>query len=185
MKETTLDVWKIFGDRLRRFIAKRVRNEHDADDVLQEVFAKIQTGLGGVTREEKIEPWLFQVTRRAVIDHFRKRSRPVELRFEPAEEAPSSDVSREIASWLTPMMELLDEPDRDALRLADLEGLGHQEIADRLGLSLTAAKSRVRRARRRLKDLLLECCQIEMDRRGNALSYTPRGASCSDSCGCD
>lgn len=177
MIDPTLDLWKAFGDRLRRFIVKRVRNDHDADDILQDVFAKIQGGLAGLRSQDALEPWLFQVARRAVLDHFRK-SRPVELRFEPAEETPRPDVTRELASCLAPMLDLLQEPDRDVLRLADLDGLGQKDVAERLGLSLTAAKSRVQRARKRLKDELLDCCRIERDRRGNALAYTPRNGAC-------
>lgn len=184
MARTTEDVWKEFGERLRRFIAARVRNSHDVDDLLQEVFARIHTGLVGVESPDAIEPWLFQVTRRAIVDHYRRKAssaRPVELRFEPAEVPPPPDVAAEVASWLAPLAELLDEPDQEALRLTDLEGLSQKELAARLGLSLTAAKSRVQRARRRLKDLLTECCEIERDRRGNTIAYTPKNCT---SCGC-
>jgi RNA polymerase sigma-70 factor, ECF subfamily len=181
---TTQDVWSSFGDRLRRFIAARVRNGHDADDILQEVFAKIHAGLSGVDSPEAMESWLFQVARRAIVDHYRKRASgmsPVELRFEPAESTPPSQVTAEVASWLEPLMSLLDEADREALRLTDLEGLGQKELAERLGLSVTGAKSRVQRARRRLKEILTDCCDIEMDRRGNAIGYTPKNCT---SCGC-
>jgi RNA polymerase sigma-70 factor (ECF subfamily) len=181
VKPSPGELWKSFSDRLRRYIAKRVRNEHDSDDLLQEVFAKIQAGLDRVESEEKLEAWLFQITRRTIADHFRMRRSPG-LPAEIAEEIPESDVSSEVASWLTPMMESLDEDDRETLRLTDLEGLPQKELAARLGLSLTGAKSRVQRARKRLKEILLDCCQIETDRRGNALSYTPKNCS---SCSCD
>lgn len=173
---TAGDLWTGFGDRLRRTIAARVRNEHDTEDILQDIFTRLQRGVHGV---EDLEAWLFQVTRNAIVDHFRRRS-PVELTTDPADPQPAEDVTGELASCLTPMMALLDEEDREALRLVDLEGLGQKELAARLGLSLTGAKSRVQRARQRLKEVLLDCCHVEMDRRGNALSYTPRG----DSCGC-
>jgi len=181
---TTEDVWKESGDRLRRFIAARVRNAHDVDDLLQEVFARIHAGLGGLESPEAMESWLFQVTRRAVVDHYRRSTSstsPVELRFEPADAPTPPEVAAEVASWLAPMMELLDEADREALRLTDLEGLSQKALAARLGLSLTGARSRVQRARRRLKDLLTECCEIERDRRGNTIAYTPKNCS---SCGC-
>jgi RNA polymerase sigma-70 factor, ECF subfamily len=177
---TSSDAWTAFGDRLRRFIVKRVRNDHDADDILQDVFTRLQTGADGV---ENLEAWIFQVTRHAIVDHFRKRP-AVELTTDPAEPPPAEDVARELASCLLPMLQQLDEEDRNALRLVDLEGLGQKELAARLGLSITGAKSRVQRARMRLKEILLACCEVERDRRGNALSYAPRGTSCSDSCGC-
>jgi RNA polymerase sigma-70 factor (ECF subfamily) len=184
MARTTEEVWQEFGERLRRFIAARVRNPHDVDDLLQEVFARIHAGLRRVENPEAMESWLFQITRRAIVDQYRRSASgasPVELRFEPAEAPTPPDVAAEVASWLAPMAELLEETDREALRLTDLEGLSQKVLAARLGLSLTAAKSRVQRARRRLKDLLTECCDVEMDRRGNAIAYTPKNCT---SCGC-
>ena len=178
---TPSDLWSTFGERLRRYISARVRNEHDTDDLLQTVFAKIHAGLGGVRSEDKLEPWLFQVARRAIADHFRSRT-AIGAAVDRAEEPPAEDVGAEIASWLTPMMEGLDPADREALRLVDLEGLGQKELAARLGLSVTGAKSRVQRARNRLKEILLDCCAIELDRRGQALSYTPRNCS---ACSCE
>ena len=57
------------------------------------------------------------------------------------------------------------------MRLADLEGLDHQELADRTGVSLTAAKSRVQRARQHLREMILDCCRLERDARGGVVDY--------------
>jgi RNA polymerase sigma factor (sigma-70 family) len=73
-KASTETLWARFGDRLRAFIATRVKGETDVEDVLQEVFAKIHAGLGRLNESEKLEAWLFQVARHAVLDHFRRRS---------------------------------------------------------------------------------------------------------------
>lgn len=179
-------IWARFSGRLRAFIARRVRDESDLEDVLQEVFVRIHAGLGSLRADEKLEAWLFGVARRAVVDHFRGRSgkrRAADLPKEPAEPAAAGDVAAEVASWLVPMMELLPEEDREALRLTDLEGLSQKALAARLGLSATGARSRVQRARRRLRETLLDCCHIELDRRGRAIAYTRRRAPCA-SCSC-
>ena len=173
---TTDAIWSAFSGRLRGFIAKRVREEVDIDDILQDVFAKIHAGLGGLKDEEKLEAWLFQVARRAIIDHYRRR-RVAELPEEVAEKAAPRDISAEVASWLDPMMALLPEEDREALRLSP------KDLAARLDLSVTGAKSRVQRARARLKEALLDCCHIEMDRRGRPIDYTPKGGDCGP-CSC-
>jgi RNA polymerase sigma-70 factor (ECF subfamily) len=174
---TTDAVWTAFSDRLRGFIAKRVREEADVDDILQDVFAKIHAGLGRLDEEEKLEAWLFQVARRAIVDHYRRR-RVVALPEDLAETSAPGDISGEVASWLDPMMSLIPEEDREALRRTDLEGLPQKDLAGRLGLSETAAKSRVQRARKRLKKALLDCCHIELDRRGNAIDYTRKREDC-------
>ncbi len=186
-RASTAAVWAQFSERLRGFIARRVRADNDVEDLLQEVFAKIHAGLGGLNESEKLEAWLFQVARRAILDHFRRHSgkhRSSELPEELAEPKRAEDRTAEVASWLDPMMALLPEEDREALRLAGLEGLSQKNLASRLGISLSGAKSRVQRARRRLKNALLDCCHVEMDRRGNAIDYTRKRGDCG-ACSCD
>jgi RNA polymerase sigma-70 factor (ECF subfamily) len=80
------------------------------------------------------------------------------------------------------MLALLPEDDREALRLTDLDELPQKDLAAKLGVSLGAAKSRVQRARTRLKQAVLECCRVELDRRGRPIDYARKrdaGGSCS------
>lgn len=186
-KISTDAIWANFSGRLRAFIGTRVRGEGDVQDVLQDVFAKIHAGLGSLKEGDKLEAWLFQVARRAIVDHFRSRSgkrRASELPDDLSEPTSSGSVAAEVASWLEPMMALIPEEDQEALRLADLEGLTQKDLAARLDLSVTGAKSRVQRARRRLKDALLDCCHVELDRRGNAIDYAKRKSGDCGSCSC-
>ena len=185
---STEKVWTQFSDRLRAFIGKRVRGESDVDDILQEVFSKIHAGMGSLKEDERIEAWLFQVARHAVLDFFRGRAgkrRTTELPEDLAVDPDPGNVSGEVASWLDPMMSLLPKEDQEALRLADLQGLSQKDLAVRLGLSATAAKSRVQRARLKLRAAVLECCHVELDRRGNAIDYSRKGRGCGPcSCSC-
>ncbi len=68
--------------------------------------------------------------------------------------------------------------DRQALILTEYQGLTQRELAERLGLSFSGAKSRVQRAREKLKQQLLECCHFELDRRNHILDYQPRCHRC-------
>ena len=181
---TTASIWTAFGDRVRGFIRRRVREEADVDDILQDVFIKIHAGLPGLRDDARLEAWLFRVARRAVVDHVRRRGRNA-AGLPPAEDSPSSkDVTAQVASWLEPLMDGLSEEDREALRAADLEGRPQKALAEKLGLSPTAVRSRVQRARRRLREALLACCHVERDRRGNAVDWAPRGGGCG-SCSCE
>jgi len=67
----------------------------------------------------------------------------------------------------------LPEPYRKALVLTELEGLTQQELADKVGISLSGAKSWVQRGRQQLKEMLTECCAFEFDRRGGVIDCTP------------
>ena len=63
---------------------------------------------------------------------------------------------------------------RDAIAMTDLEGLTHAAAARRAGVSVSGMKSRVQRARQRLRAILDGCCRVELDRRGALMSYTAR-----------
>jgi RNA polymerase sigma-70 factor (ECF subfamily) len=89
-----------------------------------------------------------------------------------------------VVGWLPELIDDLPATYRDAVRLHEIEGLSQQAVADRLGLSLSGAKSRVQRGRERLRAELERCCSFELDRRGNVLDYERRAAgACCDVCG--
>ena len=67
---------------------------------------------------------------------------------------------------------------RDALRLTEYDGLTQKELAQRLGLTVSGAKSRVQRARQLLRQTLLECCHFELDQRNAIISYQPHCGCC-------
>jgi len=179
------NVWAEFSDTLKRFILQRVGNEQAAEDILQDVFMKIHAGIAGLSDERRLQGWVYQITRNAIVDFYRKP--------QPAQDLPEdlvaingddddSDVERKLALSLRGMVEQLPEEYRQAMILTAFEGLTQKEVADRLGLSLSGAKSRVQRGREKLRDLLLDCCHLEFDRRGRVIDYHPR-VNCCERCG--
>lgn len=91
-----------------------------------------------------------------------------------AAEATEQNANAVVSGWIPPMIDKIPAPDREALQLAEIEGLPQAEVTERLGLSLSGAKSRIQRARARLRQKILDCCELEMDRRGNVLDWSKR-----------
>ena len=181
MAARTDELWTAFGGPLKRFIAKRVRDEYDAEDLLQEVFLRTHAAVHDVRDPDRVRPWLYRVATNVIADYYRER-RLVDLPMmadELAEDAPGPDnANGEVARCLGPMIDRLPEGYRRALVLADLEGRSQKEVAEELGLSLSGAKSRIQRARRKLKATLLSCCRFDLDRFGNVLDWQPKGKVC-------
>ena len=131
---------------------------------------------------KKLESWIYQIARNAIIDSYRG-SRPTTT-LEAAEvldlpeELPDDDVVSELLPCMRAMVRSLPELDRQALVLTEYQGLTQKEMSERLGLSFSGAKSRVQRAREKLKQQLLECCHFELDRRNHILDYQPRCHRC-------
>jgi RNA polymerase sigma-70 factor, ECF subfamily len=176
-------VWREFRQPLLSFISRRVPNAAEADDVLQDVFLKVHRHLSEVNDETRLASWLYQVARNTLIDRHR-RTRAMEELPESLplaeDEAEVLAAERHIAGCLKATIEELPAPYRDALLLSELEGLPQRVVAERLGLSLSGAKSRVQRGRRMVRDTLLACCHFEFDQRGRIMEYVPRATCCAD-----
>jgi RNA polymerase sigma-70 factor (ECF subfamily) len=160
-----------------------VADDADAEDILQDVFVKVQRGLGSLRSADKTEAWVYQIARNAITDHYRTR-RPTEdlpRDLPQPEDATGEEGRAALLAAFRRMIDALPEPYREAVRLVELDGLTQRELAARLGISHSGAKSRVQRGRTLLKDMLLECCRIELDRRGGIVDCQPRNqGDCSE-----
>jgi len=175
-------LWGEFADQLGGFLRARVRSETEAEDLRQEVFLKLQRQLDAEQTIHDLGAWLYRTARNAVIDHYRTRksAEPVDETLPEEKTAPDPDQAPLLASFRR-MIHALPDGYREAVMLADLEELPHQEVAHRLGLSLSATKSRVRRGRAMLRESLHACCHFERDRRDAVIECTPRDRpSCQD-----
>lgn len=185
-------MWEHIHAGLRAFIAKRVANEAEADDIVQDVWLKMQQGLDGLKDQSRLISWIYRIARHAIIDHYRapgrRREMPaglaadLETHQSLSSRAAASDDSgqlrTELAGCLRPMIEQLSEDYRQAVTMVDLEGLTQRAAAAQLGLSLSGMKSRMQRGRRQLKRMLETCCTIEFDRRRGVTAYDVRDQKC-------
>ncbi len=176
------DFWQEHKTQLRSYVARRVRESYAVDDIVQDVFLKAHTSLHMVKSHGSIVAWLFRIAANAIADHYRSQKPWDELPDELAAPEPEHDYVTELASCLRPLIADLPEIYRSALVLSELEGLPQKEVANRLGISLSGAKSRVQRGRGNLRQRLLDCCDIETGRSG-IIGYAPRdknrdGSSC-------
>jgi RNA polymerase sigma-70 factor (ECF subfamily) len=179
MIPTIENVWAEFAARLGRFIRARVADQATADDILQDVFVRIHRRLDHLRAPAKLQSWLYLIARNAIIDHYRKNRETAELPESLLAEPPKdSPEACELRDALRQMIEGLPEAYRTAVMLTEFEGLTQQELANRLGITLSGAKSRVQRARGQLKEMLLDCCQFEFDRRGGIVDCRPREKGC-------
>lgn len=171
--------WRELEAELRPFVARRVPPS-DVDDVVQEVFLRIQRGLPSLRDEQRFGPWVYQVARSAIIDHARSAARHPRTASEPPEQPHHPDdgddaaVAREVAKYAALFVSMLPSPYREALTLTELEGLTQREAAEMLGISLSGMKSRVQRGRAKLRAALEDCCHIALDARRRVIGCEPR-----------
>ena len=196
MSVTAETVFEQFDAALRAFVRSRVGDPNAAEDVLQEAYLRIHTRIQDLREDEKIKAWVYAVVRSAIADHYRrtktaayretawsdagadrKAEDPVGLLETEAE----AELKERLDRALKNMLGCLPDEHRDALIATEYEGIKQRELAQRLGISVSGAKSRVQRARARLKELLLVCCEFELDRTGQVVDFRNKGSCCAES----
>ena len=171
-----LDAWQAHHPELLRFVAARVPDSQEAHDLVQEVFlraTRLDQGLCGV---ENRRAWLFQVARNLLIDRYRTARDEIPLEDEPALADVADDLApvEALSQCLPRVLSELSPEDREAVSLCDLGGMTQASFAELKGLSLPGAKSRVQRARQRLREQMSAACQLKFDGAGQVCCFVPR-----------
>ena len=167
-----------FHRPIHAFIRKHTRDDELAKDLTQDVFVKAHVSLGSLVQQERLESWLYRIARNTITDHF-KRKRPDASLPDLVAEEDAIPRLVEYEGCLPEMIAELNANYREALELSMLSELSQQQVADRLGLSYTGAKSRIQRARAQLEGLFQERCNYTADLYGNVIDD-----ACDDACGC-
>lgn len=156
-----------FHTTLRRYLARRLPNPEDVDDVLQDVFLRVTRNRDALEQASEPLAWLHTVARTAVIDHHRRQRKHASVATsgvpEDIPDTPPDTASDDFTGCIAPLIDTLPADTRDAIRFVDIEGGRQSDLATAGGLSPSTVKSRVQRGRTRLKSAILECCQIERD----------------------
>jgi len=174
MKDTTTEIWNQLHDRLLGFIKSKVKSTALAEDILQEVFIKIQLKLTTLKDDARLESWVYQIARNVIADHYRKTKPEDTLPDDPPEineQAEDNDALESAESWLGAYILCLPEKYRNAILLTELEGMSIQEFSEREGLTYNNAKIRVHRGRQLLRESLERCCIFNVDKYGKVLDY--------------
>ncbi|HZQ07164.1 MAG TPA: sigma-70 family RNA polymerase sigma factor, partial [Anaerolineae bacterium] len=121
-------VWHQFSASLKRFIQKRVGSAQVAEDILQDVFLKIHLHLNSLQDETRLQSWIYQITRNAIADYYRRESNPPAPleEFLPAADDADDDFRADLAQSVQRMIESLPDEYRTALVL-DAQGVPQAE----------------------------------------------------------
>lgn len=172
-------IYTEFQGSLLAYIRSKISSKEDAEDILQNVFAKIVDNADSLSQKEKIQNWLFTVTRNAVIDYYRLKGKKkkVELSDSISQQLldeESADPTKGLDNCVSTMIALLPEEYRRIIEDAEILGISQKELAKKYNMPYSSMRSRVQRGRERLKQLFYNCCYIQTDRRGNVLQQSGR-----------
>lgn len=174
---TLLLIWSRHEPELRRWLRARMPVSSDVEDVLQDSFVKAMRQGDRISDVTQPRAWLFEIARNTLIDRLRAQ-RPLAPLPADWEELPDEPIDLDavdaLAACVPRVLSELDAQDREAIELCDLQGMAQAEFAQLKGLSLPAAKSRVQRARQRMRERMAQGCQVSFNPSGKVDDFVPR-----------
>ena len=166
--------WQAHAPELRHWMRRRLRNPLEADDLLQDLFLKALRQGERFCSVHNARAWLFEVARNLLADRLRVTRETIELPEDLPAPAPDIDTVDQLTACLPRVLAELSAEDRDAITRCDLQGMSQADFAVASGLGLSAAKSRLQRARQRLKTRMTQACQVRLDAAGHVADFVPR-----------
>lgn len=157
-----------FQNELLGYVTKRVKDRSLAEDIVHDVFLKVQAKSDQVKDSEKVIGWIYRITKNTIIDHFRFQSRIVKSEDIDWED-DKTYLNQCVERCLTEKLATLPDKYREALELSEVTGLSQLELAKRLNISYSGAKSRVQRARQMLKVMMEREYHVQLDSYGNVI----------------
>ncbi|PKP38818.1 MAG: RNA polymerase sigma factor SigZ [Bacteroidetes bacterium HGW-Bacteroidetes-15] len=174
------EIWKRISAGLKAFISSRVNDNIAVDDILQDVFIKIHTKIDSLNDKEKIQPWIYQIGRNEINDYYR-RLKKLEKTTGPLIDLSDNSLEHSMNEAIEDMIRMMDDMPAEyceALCNTEIFGVSQKEYAKKVGISYTAAKSRVQRARKMLKDTMMKCCHYQFDKYGTIVDFHPITCCC-------
>jgi RNA polymerase sigma-70 factor (ECF subfamily) len=178
--------WRELRRGLLAFVRSQLRDEAAAEDVVQDVLAAALEKAAQLRDPHALRSWLYAMARNRTIDGYRRSARrgramdalrrqvPAAASDGGEAEAEAEDVRSRLAACLGELVERQSPRDRDAIGLVDRAGHERRALAETLGLSPSGAKSRVQRARRKVREALERCCRPLRDGRGRVVDLAPK-----------
>jgi RNA polymerase sigma-70 factor, ECF subfamily len=176
MNEVSLN-WNSVQDELKGFVFKRVKDKALTEDIVHDVFLKVQEKIHQLKESEKVFGWIYQITRNTIIDHYRKNTKrvsPLDIDWESSPPNFNECVSSTIAE----LIPALPDKYRIPLEMTEIQNFSQLEVADKLNLNYATAKARIQRARKILKDKIDEALIVKTDGYGNVILCKNRTPCC-------
>lgn len=182
MTKDVTNIWTNFNKELKGFIYNKTKNSVDTDDILQEVFIKIIRNIDKVNQSENLRQYLYGIVRNTLSDYFKNQktfSNDTEIQ-EQFSEIETNSLNETIAECcIKPFISKLPDNYKQALLITEFQNVSQKELAEKLNISYSGAKSRVQRGKEKLKELILNCCAYQNDKYGNLIVTEDKNCDCS------
>ncbi len=172
------EIYETYQPRIYRYLCRMI-GEHEAEDLMQEVFIKVSQSIGDFRNESQLSTWIYRIAANTAIDRLRSASYRANANAMDIESGPHADyqadsvgdlldrslIRKEMNKCIDDLINKLPEDYRKVIALGEIGGFQNREVADMLGVSVDTVKIRLHRARKQLKEAMESNCSLYRDER--------------------
>ena len=167
-----MTAWQENEQAIKNWLLKKTGDPDLAQDLVQEIFIKALQNKERFCTLNDAKSWLFKIARNSVIDIYRKAKLEIGSACLVHEEEKTAPIVN-LQQCLQRVLSELDEDDQEVLELCDMQGISQGDYAQIKGLSLSATKSRIQRARKKLRQQMITSCHVQFEQH-QVCCFTPR-----------
>jgi len=167
--------WEQYEQDVVSYLSQQLNSDDLVQDILQETFLKAMRAGQQSCELDHPKAWLLKVAHNILSNYFRSQKKDIELDEEmidspAAVRLPVDELDQCIARNLPS----LSDEDRDILEYCTLNGTRQKDYAQLHSLSVDAVKSRLKRAKQRLREQLVQQCQVNYDEQNKVCCHKPK-----------
>lgn len=166
------DLYEIVNKYYDQLVGYLIKNIHDIElskDIVQEVMLKLVSAHNRSFKIHNIKAWLYEVTRHSIADYYRNLNNKNKSSIDSQNDQIITTIEKSefsLSEYVVLMIKLLPSKYSEPLYLSDIQNLPQLIVAEKMGLSLSATKMRIQRARKMFHELFFECCNIKYSKDG-------------------
>ncbi len=153
-REAFTKIYLRYRERVYAYALRVLSNPEDAEDLFQEVFFRVYSRAKTFEEERSLGGWIFTIAHNLCMNKIRDRKPQDSLEDVSLYVEPAADLGEDWQSVIAHAMSLLSVEQREVIILREYEGLSYSEITDILHTTIPSIKSRLYRAKGRLRELL-------------------------------
>ena len=177
------ELWNAYNAKLKSYIGRKVSDEYEAEDIFQEIYLCVIKNESKIENLKNVEAWLYTIARNKIFDYYRTKGRFTYM--DDIDTVKNKDFytneldnfNSEAASCLLKMTQFLPESYKVAIIECDYNGIQQNVLGEKLGLSYSGTKNRVQRARKKLREAMLNCCEVKSDKQGNIIELVNKNVT--------
>ncbi|MTI09927.1 RNA polymerase sigma factor SigZ [Curvivirga aplysinae] len=165
----TEKIWSDYKNELTFYIKSKVSNDHDTEELLQEILMRIHSKHHTLQSSKCLKTWIYQISKNAIIDFYRRTKNTSTPYCESLYQY--TEIEHPFTECLIPLIKTLPLEKQELLLAIDIQEIPQKEYAEHIGISYSTLKSRVQKAREELRHAFDNCCHMSFDMNNKVIDY--------------